>query len=88
MDAPTIGTLLGPCRILAPVAPGGLGEVSRAHGTRLEREVAIKVLPAHLACSGEARVRFEPRGDSGGWTLFLASVPRRSRSSSGSEAFP
>jgi Tol biopolymer transport system component len=53
------GTRLGPYEILAPAGAGGMGEVYRARDTRLERTVAVKVLPAHLAQSGEVRQRFE-----------------------------
>ncbi len=45
----TAGTRLGPYEILAPIGAGGMGEVYKAKDTRLERTVAIKVLPAHLA---------------------------------------
>ena len=53
------GTKLGPYEIVAPVGAGGMGEVYRAQDTRLERTVAVKVLPAHLSSSAESRQRFE-----------------------------
>ena len=53
------GTRLGPYEILAPLGAGGMGEVYRARDTRLERTVAVKVLPAHLSSSEEMRQRFE-----------------------------
>jgi eukaryotic-like serine/threonine-protein kinase len=43
------GSALGPYRILGPLGAGAMGEVYRAHDTRLQREVAIKVLPAALS---------------------------------------
>ena len=52
------GTTLGPYKILAPIGAGGMGEVYRARDTRLGREVAVKVLPAHLAASGDLAARF------------------------------
>ncbi|MCZ6650112.1 MAG: serine/threonine-protein kinase [Acidobacteria bacterium] len=55
----TAGTKLGPYEILAPLGAGGMGEVYHAKDTRLQREVAIKVLPEHLATSAEARQRLE-----------------------------
>ena len=54
-----IGDRLGPYEILAPLGAGGMGEVYRARDTRLDRDVAIKVLPEHLARSREALARFE-----------------------------
>mgnify|MGYP001820041806 FL=1 len=43
------GSKLGPYEIVEPLGAGGMGEVYRARDTRLEREVAIKVLPEHLS---------------------------------------
>ncbi len=53
------GTRLGPFEIVAPLGAGGMGEVYRARDTRLERTVAVKVLPSHLSASPESRQRFE-----------------------------
>ncbi len=53
------GTKLGPYQVLAPLGAGGMGEVYKARDTRLERTVAIKVLPQHLSASLEVRQRFE-----------------------------
>ncbi len=53
------GMTLGPYRIVAPLGAGGMGEVYRARDTRLERDVALKVLPAELAGDAERRRRFE-----------------------------
>jgi eukaryotic-like serine/threonine-protein kinase len=53
------GTKVGPYEILAPLGVGGMGEVYRARDTRLDREVAVKVLAAHLSATNEARQRFE-----------------------------
>jgi Tol biopolymer transport system component len=53
------GTRLGPYEIVAPAGAGGMGEVYRARDTRLNREVAIKVLPEHLSSNSELRERFE-----------------------------
>ena len=53
------GTRLGPYEIQASLGAGGMGEVYRARDTRLERTVAIKILPEHLSCSSELKVRFE-----------------------------
>jgi eukaryotic-like serine/threonine-protein kinase len=53
------GSRLGPFEILAPAGAGGMGEVYRARDTRLDRTVAIKVLPADLADNPERRQRLE-----------------------------
>src|SRR5579863_9505209 len=53
------GRRLGPFEILSAIGAGGMGEVYRARDTRLNRIVAIKVLPAHLADRSELRERFE-----------------------------
>ena len=53
------GTRLGPYQIESPIGAGGMGEVYTATDTRLERTVAIKVLPAHVASDPERKSRFE-----------------------------
>ena len=53
------GTRLGPYEIVAPIGAGGMGEVYKARDTRLDRTVAVKVLPAHLSASADVRQRFE-----------------------------
>lgn len=53
------GARLGPYEILSALGAGGMGEVYRARDTRLDRIVAIKVLPDHLAANTELRQRFE-----------------------------
>jgi serine/threonine protein kinase/Tol biopolymer transport system component len=53
------GSKLGPYEIVGPLGAGGMGEVYRARDTRLDRDVAIKVLPEHAAQSPDARQRFE-----------------------------
>ncbi len=53
------GARLGPYEILAPIGAGGMGEVYRARDTRLDRIVAVKVLPPELAADPQFRERFE-----------------------------
>jgi serine/threonine protein kinase/dienelactone hydrolase len=53
------GTRLGPYEITSTLGAGGMGEVYRARDTRLDRTVAIKILPAHLGANTEFRTRFE-----------------------------
>jgi serine/threonine protein kinase len=53
------GTKLGPYEVQSAIGAGGMGEVYRARDPRLERTVAIKVLPTHLNSSPELRARFE-----------------------------
>src|SRR5262250_2614429 len=53
------GTKLGPYEILSSLGAGGMGEVYRARDTRLERTVAIKILPAHLSSDPGRKQRFE-----------------------------
>ncbi len=53
------GSRLGPYEILGPLGAGGMGEVYRAKDTRLDRTVAIKVLPEHLSASPDIKQRFE-----------------------------
>ena len=54
----TAGTKLGPYEIQSPLGAGGMGEVYRARDTRLDRAVAIKILPSHLSENPEAKQRF------------------------------
>jgi serine/threonine protein kinase/Tol biopolymer transport system component len=53
------GSKLGPYEILAPAGSGGMGEVYRARDTRLDRTVAIKILPGYLSEKPDAKQRFE-----------------------------
>src|SRR3990170_7018619 len=53
------GTKLGPYEILSQIGAGGMGEVYKGRDTRLERLVAVKTLPAHLAERPELRERFK-----------------------------
>ena len=53
------GTRLGPYEIVARIGGGGMGEVYKARDTRLSRDVAIKILPLHVADDSDRRARFE-----------------------------
>jgi serine/threonine protein kinase len=53
------GTKLGPYKVLAQAGAGGMGEVYKAADTRLNRTVAIKVLPAHFCEDAEMKQRFD-----------------------------
>src|SRR6516225_727030 len=53
------GTRLGPYEILAALGAGGMGEVYRARDTRLDRTVAVKILPQQLSSNYERRQRFD-----------------------------
>ena len=55
----SLGTRLGPYDIIAPLGAGGMGEVYKARDTRLDRDVALKVLPSSLALDPDQGARFE-----------------------------
>ena len=55
----SVGTRLGQYEIVAPIGAGGMGEVYRARDTKLDREVAIEVLPESLARDPERLARFQ-----------------------------
>src|SRR5438876_413533 len=55
----TTGARLGPYEILGPLGAGGMGEVYRARDTRLDRIVAVKILPDTLAADPQFRERFD-----------------------------
>jgi Tol biopolymer transport system component len=55
----TPGARLGPYEVISAAGAGGMGEVYRARDTRLDRTVAIKILPAHLSDDPEAKQRFD-----------------------------
>src|SRR4029434_9630606 len=60
------GTRLGPYEIVAPIGRGGMGEVYRARDTRLERDVALKVLPVEYSMDTERLRRFEQEARTAG----------------------
>jgi len=55
----SVGTRVGPYEIVAPIGAGGMGEVWKARDTRLDRSVAIKILPAEFAKDSQLKLRFE-----------------------------
>src|SRR5438270_1166313 len=55
----TSGSRLGPYEIVAPIGAGGMGEVYKARDTRLDRSVAVKILPAEFADNAQLKIRFE-----------------------------
>ncbi len=59
MSSLVAGARLGPYVVTEALGAGGMGEVYRARDTRLERDVAIKILPAPLAQDADRRARFE-----------------------------
>ena len=56
---PSPGDKLGPYEILSPIGAGGMGEVYKAKDTRLDRIVAVKVLPSHIEKREDLKARFE-----------------------------
>src|SRR5712691_1184624 len=55
----TSGTRLGPYEIVAPIGAGGMGEVYKARDTRLDRNVAVKILPAEFSQNAQFKLRFQ-----------------------------
>ena len=79
------GTRIGSHDVVSPLGAGGMGEVWRAHDTRIDRDVAIKVLPEDLASDPERLARFELEAKAAGAVLerrsifsFTSSRPTRS----------
>jgi len=60
------GARLGPYEIVSPIGAGGMGEVYRARDPRLNREVAIKVLPASFSDDADRLRRFEQEAQAAG----------------------
>jgi serine/threonine protein kinase len=56
---PAVGSRIGPYEIIAPLGAGGMGEVYRARDARLQRDVAVKILPDGVANDPDRRARFE-----------------------------
>jgi serine/threonine protein kinase len=73
----TSGTKLGPYEIQSPLGAGGMGEVYRARDTRLDRAVAVKILPSHLSVSHDTRLQWfdmsgNPTGTTGQVAYYLS----------------
>ena len=68
------GTRFGPYEIISAAGAGGMGEVYRAKDTRLDRIVAVKVLPSSLASHPEMRQRFEREAKTISTLLFFKST--------------
>ena len=61
----TLGTRLGPYQITLKIGEGGMGEVYRARNTKLDRDVALKVLPQAFTEDPDRLARFEPEEGAG-----------------------
>src|SRR6185503_9502331 len=59
MTSVAAGSRLGPYEVVSRIGAGGMGEVFRARDTRLDRTVAIKILPAEFANNAQLKIRFE-----------------------------
>ena len=73
------GARLGPYEVVSLPGSGGMGEVYRARDTRLERNVAVKVLPSHLIDTAQARDRFQREARAGLASSERLRDPRRWR---------
>ena len=62
----TVGARVGPYEVTAQLGVGGMGEVYRARDTKLNRDVALKVLPAPFAADPDRLARFDARGAGAG----------------------
>ena len=73
-----LGVRLGTYEIQSPLGAGGMGEVYKARDTRLDRTVAIKVLPASVAADAERLARFQREAEvlaAGPYSCYLVSIP-------------
>src|SRR6185503_3675058 len=59
MTVVSAGTRLGPYEVISRLGAGGMGEVWKARDTRLDRSVAVKILPAEFAENAQLKIRFE-----------------------------